>query len=213
MGTSGRAEAVAEAQEVSLVDRVEHFGHRALDDLVLERGKAKGPLASISFRDVGAEHRPGPVLSAVDACVQALEISLQVLLILLHRYPIDSRTRRAPLSAERSFERVDIDVMQQGREPQHGPSDVRDRHAPRRWRHDIPGDQKREYSGYTGSYTYDGKQLVTTVDAAPDPGRIGTKQPRGVRFENGLMILIPPPRVVDGVTEHREIAWEKVSDV
>ena len=89
MGTSGRAEAVAEAQEVSLVDRVEHFGHRALDDLVLERGKAKGPLASISFRDVGAEHRPGPVLSAVDACVQALEISLQVLLILLHRYPIE----------------------------------------------------------------------------------------------------------------------------
>jgi len=62
------------------------------------------------------------------------------------------------------------------------------------------------------SYTYDGKQLVTTVDAAPDPGRFGTKQPRGVRFENGLMILIPPPRVVDGVTEHREIAWEKVSD-
>ena len=23
--------------------------------------------------------------------------------------------------------------------------------------------------------------------------------------------MIPPPRVVDGVTEHREIAWEKVS--
>ena len=37
-------------------------------------------------------------------------------------------------------------------------------------------------------------------------GRIGTKQPRGVRFENGLMILIPPPRVIDGVTEHREIS-------
>jgi hypothetical protein len=34
------------------------------------------------------------------------------------------------------------------------------------WRRDIPGDQKREYSGYTGSYTYDGKQLVITVDAA-----------------------------------------------
>jgi hypothetical protein len=81
------------------------------------------------------------------------------------------------------------------------------------WRHDIPGGQKREYSGYTGSYTHDGKQLVTTVDAAPDPSRIGTKQPRGVRFENGLMILIPPSRVVDGVTEHRQIFWEKVSDV
>ena len=81
------------------------------------------------------------------------------------------------------------------------------------WRHDVPGSQKREYSGYTGTYTYDGKQLVTTVDAAPAPERIGTKQARGVRFENGLMILIPPPRVVDGVTEHREIAWQKVSDV
>jgi hypothetical protein len=53
------------------------------------------------------------------------------------------------------------------------------------WRHDIPGDQKREYSGYTGSYTYDGKQLVTTVDAAPDPGRIGTKQPRGCGSRTG----------------------------
>src|SRR3954447_2132624 len=81
------------------------------------------------------------------------------------------------------------------------------------WRKGVPGDQKREYSGYTGTYTYDGKQLVTTVDAAPDPNRIGTKQPRGVRFENGLMILIPPPRMVAGVTEHREIVWEKVADV
>jgi hypothetical protein len=81
------------------------------------------------------------------------------------------------------------------------------------WRCNIAGDQKREYIGYTVSYTYDGKQLVATVDAAPDPSRIGTEQPRGVRFENGLMILTPPPRVVDGVTEHREIAWEKVSDV
>ena len=69
------------------------------------------------------------------------------------------------------------------------------------WRQDVPGGQKREYSGYTGTYTYDGKQLVTTVDAAPDPSRIGTKQPRGVRFENGLMILIPPPR--DGGRRHR----------
>jgi hypothetical protein len=30
---------------------------------------------------------------------------------------------------------------------------------------------------------------------------------------NRVLDLIPPPRVGDGVTEHREIAWEKVSDV
>ena len=81
------------------------------------------------------------------------------------------------------------------------------------WRHDVHDGHKREYSGYTGVYTYDGRQLVTTVDAAPEPSRIGTKQPRGVRFEDGLMILTPPPRTEDGVTEHREIAWEKVSNV
>ena len=33
------------------------------------------------------------------------------------------------------------------------------------WRRDVPGGQKREYSGYTGTYTYDGKQLVTTPPA------------------------------------------------
>ena len=36
------------------------------------------------------------------------------------------------------------------------------------WRREVPSDQKRVYSGYTGTYTYDGKQLVTTVDASPD---------------------------------------------
>lgn len=81
------------------------------------------------------------------------------------------------------------------------------------WRASVPGGQKREYSGYTGTYTFDGKQLVTTVDAAPDPSRVGTQQPRGVRFEDGLMILTPPPRAIDGVTEHRDIYWEKVSGV
>jgi hypothetical protein len=81
------------------------------------------------------------------------------------------------------------------------------------WRREVPEEEKREYSGYTGTYTYNGKQLVTTVDAAPNSDRIGTKQIRGVRFEDGLMILIPPARVVGGVTEQREIAWEKVSDV
>jgi len=117
VGTPGRTEAVAEPQEVSLIDRVQHFRHRALDDLVFERGEAKRPFASIGFRDVGAEHWFGPVLAAVDACVQALEVSLQVLLILVHRHPIDSWTRRAPLPPECSFERGDIDVMQQSREP------------------------------------------------------------------------------------------------
>src|SRR5580704_14296380 len=36
-------------------------------------------------------------------------------------------------------------------------------------------------------YTYDGERLVTRVDAASDPTRIGSDQVRGVRFEGERM--------------------------
>ena len=78
----------------------------------------------------------------------------------------------------------------------------------------IPAGQNREYSGYSGTYTYDGQKLVTLVDTAPDPSRIGSEQPRGVRFENGLMVLRPPARALGGGKfEHRELTWEKISDI
>ncbi len=80
-------------------------------------------------------------------------------------------------------------------------------------RAEVPDGEKREYSGYFGRYTYDGSKLVTTVETAPDPSRIGSQQPRGVRFENGRMILSPPPRPLNGVIEQRELTWEKISDV
>lgn len=80
-------------------------------------------------------------------------------------------------------------------------------------RKDIPAGQRREYSGYSGTYSFTGNKLVTHVDCAPDPSRIGTDQPRGVRFENGMMILQPPPRMVDGVEEHRELTWERISNI
>jgi len=138
VGAPGRTEAVAESQEVSLVDRVQHLGYRALDDLVFQRGEAEGPFASIGFRDVGAEHWFGPVLAAMDACVQALKVSLQVPLILVHRYPIDSRTRRAPLPLECPFERGDIDVMQQSREPRPACSRGRRVHTLKVWQQGLP---------------------------------------------------------------------------
>ncbi len=80
-------------------------------------------------------------------------------------------------------------------------------------RADVPAGQKREYGGYSGFITFDGTKLVTTVDTAPDPSRIGTQQPRGVRFDGDLMVLIPPPREINGVTEHRELTWERISPV
>src|ERR1700712_1555302 len=77
---------------------------------------------------------------------------------------------------------------------------------------ELPPNTKRDYSSYCGNYTFDGTTLTTRVDAASDPSRIGSDQLRGFRFEEGLMVLRPPSRILDGVTEHRELYWEKISD-
>jgi hypothetical protein len=81
------------------------------------------------------------------------------------------------------------------------------------WRPDLPASVAREYSGYCGLYSFDGPTLTTKVDTAPDKGRIGSEQPRGVRFEGDLMILRPPSRSVGGATEQRKLTWERISPV
>lgn len=80
-------------------------------------------------------------------------------------------------------------------------------------RRNVPAGEARDYNSYCGNYTYDGKQLVTTVDAASDPGRIGSDQVRDVRFEGALMVLRPPPRAYHGPVEQRELYWEKIADI
>ena len=78
-------------------------------------------------------------------------------------------------------------------------------------RRELPVGACREYSSYCGNYTYDGTRLVTRVDAASDPSRIGSDQVRGVRFEGEHMVLIPPPRRAGESEEHREITWERIA--
>jgi hypothetical protein len=75
----------------------------------------------------------------------------------------------------------------------------------------MPDGTKRDYSSYCGNYTFDGGTLITTVDAASDPSRMGSQQVRKVRFEGDRMILVPPEREEGGVKIHRELAWERVS--
>jgi hypothetical protein len=78
-------------------------------------------------------------------------------------------------------------------------------------RPELPAGVSREYSSYCGNYTFDGARLVTRVDAASDPSRIGGDQVRGVRFEGERLILIPPPRRAGESDEHREITWERIA--
>jgi Lipocalin-like domain len=78
-------------------------------------------------------------------------------------------------------------------------------------RSELPEGTRREYSSYCGNYTFDGARLVTRVDAASDPSRIGSDQVRGVRFEDGRLILSPPPRHAGGTEEYRELTWERIA--
>jgi hypothetical protein len=78
-------------------------------------------------------------------------------------------------------------------------------------RPDLPAGATRQYSSYCGNYTVDGSRLVTRVDAASDPSRIGSDQARGVRFERDCMILTPPPRRTGDSEEYREVTWERIA--
>ena len=120
-----RPEAVAEPQKVGLVDGIQHLGHRPLDDFVFQCRNAERAETAVSFRDVGSAHRLGPVLSAVDLACRRWRLASKLPPVVLHRHPIDARTGRASLPPERPFERSDIDVMQQRREPRLARTSVR----------------------------------------------------------------------------------------
>ncbi|MCH9671588.1 MAG: lipocalin-like domain-containing protein [Gammaproteobacteria bacterium] len=75
----------------------------------------------------------------------------------------------------------------------------------------VPADETREYTSYCGNYTFDGTTLITRVDAASDPERLGTDQVRDVRFDGELMVLRPPQKAYAGRVEQRELVWEKIA--
>jgi hypothetical protein len=78
-------------------------------------------------------------------------------------------------------------------------------------RAELPEGVHRDYSSYCGNYKFDGARLVTKVDAASDPSRLGSEQVRDVRFNGDRMILRPPPRRSGDRTEQRELTWELIA--
>ncbi len=77
----------------------------------------------------------------------------------------------------------------------------------------LPDGEARPYVSYCGNYTFDGTTLVTRVDASSVARiAVGSDQVRKVRFEGNQMVLTPPPMLVHGITQHRDVYWEKISD-
>lgn len=75
-----------------------------------------------------------------------------------------------------------------------------------------PGsDGPRAHISYCGSYTFDGRQLVTEVDGASDPRMREAPQVRAARFEDGRLVLRPigGVRLVEGAV--RELIWERIA--
>jgi hypothetical protein len=77
----------------------------------------------------------------------------------------------------------------------------------------LPLSTTLDYSSYCGNYTFDGIRLVTRVDAASDPARLGTDQVHDVRFEGERIVLRSLPRQGASGAEQREIAREHVDVV
>jgi hypothetical protein len=81
-------------------------------------------------------------------------------------------------------------------------------------RTDLAAGETREYNSYCGTYTFDGKRLVTKVFANSDASRLAADQIRDIRFEGRYLVMRPPPRAVPGgPAEQREIWWEKIAEV
>jgi hypothetical protein len=77
----------------------------------------------------------------------------------------------------------------------------------------LPDGVAREYTSYCGNFTFDGKKLITRVDAASNAARQGTDQVRDVSFEGQLMVLRPPAKAYGSVVQQRVLYWEKVEEV
>lgn len=69
----------------------------------------------------------------------------------------------------------------------------------------------REYSSYTGRYSFDGITLKTQVDGSLPLERVGTLQTRPARFEGNRVTLTAPPVEIDGVVNHRDLTWERIA--
>ncbi len=77
-------------------------------------------------------------------------------------------------------------------------------------RSDLPEGAAREFLSYCGTVTVEGDRLITRVDAASDPARLGTDQVRAVSWDGPYLVLRPPADSYQGQPRQRVLFWEKV---
>ena len=85
------SEAVREAEEVRLVDGVQHVDRGPLDDFVFQHGHAERPLPPVGLRDVRPPHRLRSIRTPLQPLREVLEIRLQRLLVVPPRLAVHAR--------------------------------------------------------------------------------------------------------------------------
>jgi hypothetical protein len=112
-----RSEPIREANEVHLVDGVQHLDHRPLDDLVLQRGDPERPLPPVDLRYVRPPRRLRSIRAPVDTGVKIPKVLLQIPPVVPPRHPVHPRRS---VRADRPIRRpqaIDGHVMKERREP------------------------------------------------------------------------------------------------
>ncbi len=108
---------VREAEEVFLIDRVEHRDDRALDNLVFQRRDTQRPLPAIGLRYEPPPDGQCPIRAAMDPSMQVVEVALQACLVVLPRHSIHTGCGTALERQERVPQQVGRDMVQQRGEP------------------------------------------------------------------------------------------------
>ena len=111
--TPTRSKAIAETEKVLLVDALEHPEHRLLDDLVLQRRDAQRSLPTVGLGYPDSARRFRSVGSPVNTIVEVRNVGLQVRLVFMPCYLVNSNGCRSLQLIEAFGEAVFINVVQQ----------------------------------------------------------------------------------------------------
>ncbi len=117
MRAATRPEPVGEAQEVRLIDGVQHLDQRPLKDLVLQRGDTERPQPPIGLWYVHPPRRPRPVCAPVNPSVQVPKILLEIHTVVRPRDPVHPGRGLRPKREVRRSQAVDVNMVQERGEP------------------------------------------------------------------------------------------------
>ena len=87
---SSRPEPIGEADEVFLVDRLQHRHDRLLDDLVLQAPDAQRALGAVRLRNVAPLGRARSIAAFVNPFVQVFEFIVEIFSVGLPRHAVDA---------------------------------------------------------------------------------------------------------------------------